>query len=313
MRFSGTIALLPILLTACATAPIPSRTAGILDEKVVSECRRQIDGKMYATVQKACAPVKRYTAVDPVATLDIRLLEHDFDILMRRPEIKQYLVDQAEKQDPTDVVKLAPMYLDLGFSQLRFMNAPEAAIPPLERALSYPPAALDQKLRYEGVRSLLTAYTRAGRYDDAIALTESYQPPSGQLGMATLASDIWWQRIRAAQDAGLSPDPSWVARRWAILRKQAVSGEATELRRTGLHCIMPLHEVKKMFRNEGQALVEVFVGPSMSPGAAATIAQSSGYARLDETALAMAQRIQCAPEQTPARFRMPFHLKVSAP
>lgn len=309
MRLFGAALLLSFFLTACQAVELPSGTADSIDKEAIAECRRHVDDKVYATVEKACSPIKRYTDIDPMATVESRRLVFDFEILKRGAEFKQYVLDRALAQNPTDAARLAPLYLDLGFSQLLFMNQPEAAIASLERGLAYPPPALNQRLRDEGAQALLTAYIRSKRYDDAIALTEKVQPFPGSKNRETLASDIWWQRIQDAKKSGVKPDPSWQSTRWEILQKQVASRQAWSLNQYGVKCILPLNEVHKSFRSEGRVLIDVSFKPGPYPRLTTTVETSGGTKRLDEYALAMAERIQCAADQPVARFKLPFDFK----
>ncbi|OZI51909.1 hypothetical protein [Bordetella genomosp. 5] len=225
---------------------------------------------------------------------------------------RQWLLDQALKREPPDAAVVTQAYVDLGMAQ-RHAGDTDAAIASFESALAYPAGAMAEASYHAAHSQLLALYEGAARYDEALALIEQYQPPADgrtRLNTVSLTDRILWQRIEADRAQGVATPPDWLARRWAFLQKSAASGRARALggADVGVHCILPMDRRVPRADNGGTAIVQLTLNPGLLE-ARPKIARSSGDAAIDRYAVALHDRIQCAPDQKRMQVQQPVRVE----
>ena len=229
----------------------------------------------------------------------------------------QHKLDQALRDiPPPGPATMARLYADAGSAQ--HLNGDDrAAIPLLQRALSYPVNALGQEQRVRTVMTLAEAYLRTGRYTEAIALLDGYAIPAGydpNPSVDGLLAEAWLQRILQARGKSAPDSPAWAAKRWKAVQSMAAANDAVSLQApvskkgNKTTCVLPTRRSPGLrpVREGGKATVAVYMAPSGISRAPPGIIESSNNPRVDAFLLRMASRIQCKPYREAFQFLLPM-------
>jgi len=277
--------------------------------KLVSDCRREIDAKHYDTMSDVCEQeVRRLKEAGVAPGVYMALDVVRAAMLSQSSAAWQQRLDRAlQETPPADNARLAGINMNLG-SALMLEKAPQAAIAPLTRALSFGPDALDDKQRAETVAWLADALLLSGQYKQAAQLLESQVAPDG----AAVPMGRRLSLRKAEAYLGLLSDPAnersemrqvWLQRRWMALESAVGEGLASRVSQVTpkgeVKCILPSADSLPGGSGgrrglQGKAAVD-FVLDAEGSLTDAQLASSSGNDRLNERSVKVIKHAQCRP------------------